>query len=73
MHVADGPVIADGSGFTVTFLVIEQPLLAAVNFIVSMPGDTPVTIPEIDPTVAIAELLLQVPGLLISVKGVVPD
>jgi hypothetical protein len=35
-----------------------------------MPGDTPVTIPVVEPTVAIARLLLlQVPPVLASLSG----
>jgi hypothetical protein len=60
-HIADGPVIAEGGALTVRVLVIIQPVPIAYVIVV-VPDTMPVTIPEIEPIVAIPEtLLLHVP------------
>lgn len=56
-----GPAIGAGSVFTVITVVILHPV-GKVYIIVSVPEVIPVTIPEPDPIIAIAGLLLiQVP------------
>jgi hypothetical protein len=60
-HTEVTPVIADGLGFTVTVVVVSQPV-GKVYVIVAVPGDLPVTNPVPEPIVATAVLLLaQVP------------
>ena len=63
-HTDPTPVIAAGSGLTVTGVVTKQPV-GNVNVIVALPADTPLTTPVEEPTDAIAELLL--------LHAVVPD
>jgi hypothetical protein len=60
-HSPNGPVIGEGSGFTVTIFEMLQPVTGNVAVIVVTPGLTPLTIPVENPTVATpVELLLQV-------------
>lgn len=54
-HIVDDPMIADGAADTVTTVVLVQ-LPAAVNVMVAVPDDTPVTTPPV--TVAMLVLLL---------------
>ncbi len=55
------PEIGLGNGFTVTVVVIRQPV-GRVYVITDVPVETPETIPVVDPTVATVVLLLsQVP------------
>ena len=64
------PIIDKGVGFTVITFVALQPVNDEVNVITGAPVVNPVTIPEVDPTLAIAGLLLlQVPGTLASVNA----
>jgi len=56
-HTAGRPLIAAGSGFTVTVEVIKHPV-GNVYVIVALPADIPVTVPEIGPIVATPALLL---------------
>ena len=64
------PVIAPGVGVTVTTATVLQP--ATVYNMDAVPGDTPVTMPVDDPTVATAgAVLLQVPPALVLASGVV--
>jgi hypothetical protein len=68
-QVARLPPIVAGNGLTVSVTELEQPVVS-VHIIVTVPAEIPVTIPEDEPTVAMAVLLLdQVPpaGLLVSV------
>lgn len=51
-QVANVPVIAVGSAFTVTAVIVEQPLELRVKVIGAVPEDTLVTIPLTDPIVA---------------------
>lgn len=64
-HTVDGPVMAVGTGFTVTTNVVNvlpQPETDAVYVSVAVPTLTPVTTPDDEPTVAIPVLpLLHVP------------
>ena len=70
-HREKVPVIAYGSGFTVTVACAMQPVVAAVYVIVAVPGAAPVIAPVADPAVATVVLpLLQVPAPSLSV---VPD
>ena len=67
------PVMFDGSGFTVTMIVAEQPV-ASVYVIVVVPpdGSVPVTTPVLVPTSAISiSALLQEPPVAVSVSVVV--
>jgi hypothetical protein len=60
-HTVDEPVIAAGSGLTVTTSVAKHPV-DTVYVIVDVPKPTLVTIPDEVPTVAtVRSLLLQVP------------
>ena len=60
-HTNDGPLMAAGVGLTVTDLVTEQPA-PGEKVIVTVPAETPVTMPDEDPTVAlVGSLLLQAP------------
>ena len=59
-HTVGVPDIADGNGLTVTGVVAIQPV-GSVYVIVSVPADTPVTIPDAAPTVAKPLLAVQVP------------
>jgi hypothetical protein len=62
LHKDAVPEMAAGDALTVTTVVIKQ-VEARVFVIVAVPVDTPVTMPDADPIVAIAVLLLdQVPG-----------
>ena len=67
-HSTDGPTMlpASGCGFTVIVLVVETDpqLLDTVYEMVSIPADTPVTIPEPVPTVAVVLLLLHTPPVV---------
>lgn len=58
------PVIADGTGFTVTSLVVEQPVDPKVKVIVDVPADNPDTLlvkpGEVTPATLVVPLL-QVP------------
>lgn len=54
-HTDDGPDIALGVVFTVNDCVLEQPL-PSVYVIITVPADTPVTVPVLLPTVAIPVL-----------------
>jgi hypothetical protein len=53
----DGPEIGPGEGCTAILMLVLHPV-GNVYIIVTVPPDTPVTIPEEDPTVAIVVLLL---------------
>ena len=66
-QTCDGPLIEAGSGFTVIVLERVQPVPNAVQIMVTVPTETPVTIPLLLPTTAIAdELLLHVtPGVVV--------
>ena len=66
------PDINDGEGLMVTLILREHPL-RPVYMIVSIPGDTPVTLPEPAKTVAmLLVLLLHVPPVVAS-PNIVPD
>jgi len=52
------PVIAAGSGLTVSVVVVKHPVGAVYVIITVVPPVTPVTIPDDEPTVALAVLLL---------------
>ena len=69
-----GPIIGPGTGLTVTIVAIWQPVDVNVYMIVVVPVNKPLTIPEVEPIVAIAVLVLvQVPPGVASVsKMVVP-
>jgi hypothetical protein len=54
------PVIGAGSGFTVTALVVLQPV-GCVKVIVAVPETNPVTVPVVAPTATLKLVLLQVP------------
>src|ERR1019366_4639131 len=73
IHTAPGPVIvpAEGSGVMVTtWLAIAVPQMPETEYImVSVPPETPVTIPPV--TVAVALLLLHTPPVVVSVKVIV--
>jgi hypothetical protein len=56
MHTLPLPVIADGSALTVIVFVTMQPAPIAY-VIIAVPALTPLTIPLLDPTVAVAVLL----------------
>ena len=65
------PLIADGSGFTVTGVVIIQPVDNAYVIVV-VPANTPLTTPVPPPTVATKVLLLvHAPNPVASDKEVV--
>ena len=71
-HTDVGPVIADGSGFTVMVVTAAQPD-AGIYVIVAVPAETPVAIPEPDPIVAmLVALLLHVPPLIGLLSVVLP-
>src|SRR5579872_4600041 len=60
-HTVGKPLMADGSGLTVTVLVRMQLVSGLVAVMVTTPGVIPVTMPLVDPMVAMpGELLLQV-------------
>ena len=64
-----GQEMGAGNGLTVIVVVTEQPE-ERVYVIVSIPGDIPITMPDAEPTVAIAGLLLlhvPPPGELLKV------
>jgi len=64
------PVITPGSAFTVTVIVLLQPVAVMKQVIVAVPAAAPVTIPVPTPTVAIAVLLLlhvHPAGVVVSV------
>jgi len=66
-HTCIVPVIAGGSGFTVTTPVAGAHTSGREKVIVAVPGNSPATMPVIAPTVAIAVLLqLQLPPLVPS-------
>lgn len=66
------PVIAPGSGLTVTGVVAVQPVDVKVKVIVAVPEATPVTTPVPETTVALLVLLLaHVPLPLASLNVVV--
>ena len=70
-HTAAVPVIAETVALTVSRKVATQPVLR-LYFIVVVPADTPVTVPEAEPMVATAVLvLLQVPPEVASLNVVV--
>lgn len=52
------PEIEDGSGLTVNVVVVLHPFKAAVNVIVAVPAETPVTVPVTRLAVAMPVLLL---------------
>ena len=68
-HTLSVPNIAVGNGFTVTTVVIIQPVAVNVYVIVPVPTDTPVTIP-VALTVAVP-VLFQVPPPVASDNDVV--
>ena len=71
-HVELPPVIAPGSGLTITDVVILHPVLPKVYVIVGVPAETPVTMPVPMPIVAWEVLLLvQRPPVTASVRVVV--
>lgn len=74
IHNEPSPAIAAGTGFTVSTLVIVQPVEVSVNVIVVVPATTPPTVPVAPPIVAVAGVLLsQVPTPDASVRlAVVP-
>jgi hypothetical protein len=49
---ADGPLIAPGSGFTVTLATEKQLVLVAIKVMGAVPAERPPTIPEEEPTEA---------------------
>jgi hypothetical protein len=53
MHKDDSPVIGPGDGFTVTALVVKQPVAAAVYVTTVVPEEIPVTVPLDTCTLAI--------------------
>ena len=55
VHTLLGPVIAAGSGFTVTAAVVLQPV-GSVYITVVVPVNTPANIPVVEPIVAMAVL-----------------
>jgi hypothetical protein len=62
IHVRGNPEIEAGSGFTVTTIVVRQPV-GSVNVIRAVPAETPVTTPVTASIAATAGLaLLHVPG-----------
>lgn len=70
-HTVVLPVIADGSGCTVTAIVAKHPA-GVVNLIVAMPAVIPVMIPVVAPAVAIVGLmLLHTPGVVASLSVIV--
>lgn len=70
-HTVGVPVITDGAAFTVNDVVREHPVLK-VYVMVTVPAATPVTIPLVEPTVAVSKsLLLQVPPPVASVSVLV--
>ena len=71
VHRSVVPVIAEGSGFTVSVVVAVQPV-GNVYVIDVVPGVTPVTTPPADDIVATAVLeLAHVPPVNVSLKDVV--
>ena len=67
-HTCVGPIIANGSGLTVTVVVAEHPARVYVITALHGPGDPP-QIPEIRLMVAHEELLLlQVPPMGLSLN-----
>ena len=64
------PVIAAGNGLTSILVVDIQPVLS-MYVIVDVPAVTPVTIPDVEPIIALAFELLQVPPLVASARVVV--
>jgi hypothetical protein len=66
------PVTVPGAGLTVTVVTAIHPVENILYVIVAVPVDTPLTIPVVSPTVAIAVLpLLQVPPPVPSASVVV--
>ena len=70
-HTIIVPVIAAGTGFTVTVFVLMQPV-GKVYVIIEVPADTPVTIPDDEPTVALPLPALHAPLPVLSLS-VVPE
>ena len=69
------PLIADGTGFIVSTLNAETPPhgVGIESMIVTVPADTPVTIPVVAPTVATAVLeLYHVPVVVLESVVVAP-
>jgi hypothetical protein len=56
-HIVVVPPIGSGLGYTVTVVVMKQPV-GKVYVITAPPRDIPVTIPVVEPMVAIPKLLL---------------
>jgi len=67
------PLISAGRGLTLTVVVVEQSPLPNEYVIGTEPDDTPPTIPEIDPTVAIAVLLLAQRPPVVASPNVAAD
>jgi hypothetical protein len=66
------PLMGAGDGFTVTVAVVEQPPGSVYPIITAVAADTPVTRPEVSPTVAsVVAPLLQVPPGVASYRTVV--
>jgi hypothetical protein len=68
-HTLNVPVIVAGNGFTVTVLLIVQPVDVSVNVIFAVPAALPVTTPVAASTLAIPKLLLDhvpAPDVLVS-------
>jgi hypothetical protein len=59
-HTCSTPVVVAGSGFTVTVVVIRQPV-GIVYVISAVPSDKPVTTPVAASTLTVASALLHVP------------
>ena len=71
-HSEAVPVMTDIAGFTVTTVLVRQPVAVIVYLMVAVTGEIPVTTPVNDPTVACAGFrLVQVPPVLSSVRFVV--
>src|SRR5438552_391935 len=71
VHTVEEPEIADGADTTVTVILVLQPV-GNVYTMELVPGETPVTIPEEEPTVATpVAVLVQVPPAVASVSVVV--
>src|ERR1043165_5947017 len=71
-HTRDGPDIAPGSGFTVTFIVRKHPV-ANVYVTDATPAAIPVTTPVVGVTVAVeVGVHVQVPPAGLQPRPVVP-
>ena len=67
-----GPVIFAGTGFTVTSVVFRHPV-ASEYVITAVPLPTPATIPEIEPILATAVLVLvHIPPPIASLRSISP-